>query len=226
MAAFANNDSLLLVENQFSSPAGIWFSESKLKQANSRPFVIWFHGGMQSANCKKGIVAGQGFYELLKDSTVIVASPSACHNSHWFSPELIKITDKLIDSLEVRFKRPIQEIDLAGVSDGGLGVLAYSLNGKRSVRSRLLISSNISGVGQAKVLAKSPKLRTGSWTFLQGGRDRLYPATSVLPWLRSFCQNIGSSCELLFDELGEHDWTYWAKNRPDWIRGFRTQKSP
>lgn len=222
----AKNDSILIIENQFKSPAGVWSSEPKLKQARVRSVVIWFHGGMQSTNCKKGVVAGRGLYELLNDSTVIVASPSACQNSHWISPELILITDKLIDSLESRFKMPIQEIDLAGISDGGLGVLAYSLNGKRVVRSRLLISSNLSVLGQAKVLAKAPKLKSGTWTFLQGGHDRLYPANIILPWLRSFCEGIGPSCELHFDELGEHDWSYWAKKRPDWIQGFRSSKIP
>jgi len=222
--AFATQDSIVLFEDGFKSLAGVWSISSHKPKSPS--VIIWFHGGMQNANCQKGLVAGKGLFELLNDSNTIVASPSACQNNHWLSPSLTSITDKLIDSLERHFKFSIQEVHLAGVSDGTLGVLAYSINGKRKVLSRLLISSNLSMLGDSKKISQIKKIKTGEWLFLQGGRDRLYPASHVLPWLYSFCESIGSSCNIVFDAEGEHDWSYWVQKHPNQIRHFRFSKLP
>lgn len=222
--AFATQDSIVLFEDGFKSLAGVWSTSSHKQKSPS--VIIWFHGGMQSPNCQKGLIAGKGLFEHLNDSNIIIASPSACQNNHWLSPSLTSITDKLIDSLEGHFKFSIQEVHLAGVSDGTLGVLAYSINGKRNVLSRLLISSNLSILGDFQKLSQIKKIKTGKWLFLQGGRDRLYPASHVLPWLYSFCESIGSSCNIVFDAEGEHDWSYWVEKHPNQIRDFRFSKLP
>lgn len=219
---FGKQDSLFLLEEGFKSPAGIWFESKKQKTPS---VIIWFHGGMQSSNCQKGLIAGRGLFELLNDKKTIIASPSACLDKHWFSETSVHITDKLIDSLEVYFKTTIKEVHLVGVSDGTLGVLAYSLKGKRTILSRLLISSNLSIVGDAKVFSQNKRLHTGTWSFLQGGKDRLYPASLVLPWLYSFCESIGSSCNVYFDKDGEHDWSYWVQKHAKRIQQFRFSKS-
>jgi hypothetical protein len=221
---FALKDSLIIMEKDFNSPAGVWFSTPK--KQNSPSVIIWFHGGMQSSKCQKGLVAGQGLFELLEDPNVIIASPSACLDKHWLSPTLINITDKLIDSLEHHFNILIKEVNLVGVSDGALGVFAYSMNGKRAILSRLLISSNLSIVGDPKVFAQNTRLRSGAWFFMQGGQDRLYPASHVLPWLNSFCESIGSSCNVFFDSKGEHDWSYWTQKHPKRIQQFKHPKLP
>ncbi len=149
--AFAIQDSIVLFEDGFKSSAGVWSIRSHRQKSPS--VIIWFHGGMQSPNCQKGLIAGKGLFELLNDSNIIVASPSACQNKHWLSPSLTSITDKLLDSLERHFNFSIKEVHLAGVSDGTLGVLAYSINGKRKVLSRLLISSNLSMLGDSQKIS-------------------------------------------------------------------------
>ena len=62
--AFAAPDSLLIdvrgAGSSFQSPAGIWWPK-KIKKAS---VVVWFHGGMSSGNCAKGLVAGADFAEL------------------------------------------------------------------------------------------------------------------------------------------------------------------
>ena len=52
----------------FQSPTGIWWpkaAKAKVKTLRkTAPVVVWFHGGMGSANCAKGLVAGTDFAEL------------------------------------------------------------------------------------------------------------------------------------------------------------------
>ena len=69
--AFAAPDSLVIdvrgAKASFQSPAGIWWPK-KIKKA---PVVVWFHGGMSSGNCAKGLVAGADFAELYPEKIVV-----------------------------------------------------------------------------------------------------------------------------------------------------------
>lgn len=198
----------------FASPVGVWAP----KAPKNSPIVVWFHGGMTSSKCGKGLEAGEGFSKFAP--TAVVASPSACGGHIWPSEFGVKVTDALLDSLEKRLGQKIAEVNLVGVSDGALGVVYYSLFGRRTVKNRLLVSSFLEPFGKPTQLAREPKLGRGTWTFLQGGSDRLYPAERTYPWLSEFCKAEGLKCTLHFDAAGEHDWSYWAEKRTDWLLDF------
>lgn len=198
----------------FESPVGVWAPAAR----EDSPIVVWFHGGMTSSKCAKGLEAGEGFSKFAPHA--VVASPSACGRQVWPSEFGVKVTDALLDTLERRLGRRIAEVNLVGVSDGALGVVYYSLFGRRGVKHRLLVSSYLEPFGDPQQLAREPKLRLGAWTFLQGGSDRLYPAERTHPWLSEFCRARGANCTLHFDTAGEHDWSYWAEKRADWILEF------
>lgn len=216
----------LLVDVQrasFQSPTGIWWPKamgkgvrkSSVKRADA-PVVVWFHGGMGSANCAKGLVAGTDFAELYPEK--IVVSVSACRDNHWVTPAAISAVDAALDSIAARRKSPVERVSLVGVSDGSLGVLVYSLEGRRAVEDRLLMSSFGAFLGGPSELAAPKKMRTGRFRFLQGGKDRLYPSDQTVPWITEFCKAVQVDCELRFDPEGEHDWSYWKAKRMDWIR--------
>ena len=70
--------------NVLRVPVGIWWPEydSKAKVKASFPghaakkdVVVWFHGGMTSGNCQKGLVAGEAFSDIFLD---VVVLSSAC----------------------------------------------------------------------------------------------------------------------------------------------------
>lgn len=177
--------------------------------------AVWFHGGMTSGNCEKGLVAGNDLAALLPDFTVI--SVSACKESHWVTPIAVEWVDAALDSVAARRKVPVDIVYLIGVSDGALGVIAYSMEGRHKVVARTLISSYGSMLGTAEEVAGNPRLQSGKWNFLQGGSDRLYPSQETVPWIENFCRTVGKSCYLNFDQKGEHDWTYWKGGHKDWI---------
>lgn len=211
---------------------GVWNlkSNGQNKGDDHRSVAVWFHGGMTSGNCEKGLVAGGDMAELLPG--FIVMSASACKQDHWVTPVAVGWVDAALDSIAGRRGYPIDNIYLVGISDGALGVMAYSLWGRRQVKSRLLISSYGAAFGDAAEIARERRLQTGRWRFIQGGSDRLYPADVTVPWITRFCNSLdqGSEansslqCDMKFDPAGEHDWSYWKSHQKDWILEIFNEK--
>lgn len=223
-AAVPEVDTLRIPAGRFVSPTAVWHQGIPQKPK----VIIWFHGGMQTTRCDKGLVAGTSLATLAAfNPSIVVVSPSACESFHWLSKEALEVTDAILDSLEFRWKVKVTEVALVGISDGGLGVLGYTLQGKRSVASRMLVSTNLTQIVDPASLASTTRSQTGFWLFVQGGADRLYPSSSVLPWLDTFCQKMGfKRCELKIDPRGEHDWSWWLQNRKDWLQGFVKKAFP
>ena len=225
--AFGAMDSLSVPvgASGFQSPTGIWWpvtgkGKAKWKPVNNEyasksPVVVWFHGGMGSSNCAKGLVAGEDFADFFPGK--IVVSVSACRENHWVTKGMIDAVDAALDSVAARRKSPIEKVSLVGISDGSLGVLTYSLEGRRAVENRLLMSSFGGFLGEPQAIASQKKMQSGRFRFLQGGKDRLYPSDKTVPWITEFCKAVQVDCELRFDPEGEHDWSYWKNYRMDWI---------
>lgn len=216
---WANPDSLVVSTSGVKSDVGVWWPKNY-----KAPVTVWFHGGMSSGNCSKGLVAGDDFAKIYPDR--IVVSASACKQNHWATQQMINAVDAALDSVALRRKSPVEQVDLVGISDGSLGVIMYSYLGKRSAKNRLLMSSYGGFLGEPNEIAAVPKLQSGRWTFLQGGSDRLYPSDKSVPWIESFCKGVKVECELKFDEKGEHDWQYWKTNRHSWIDEAIFDKTP
>lgn len=214
------------------SPVGVWnLRQGSLgKGEDRRPVAVWFHGGMTSGNCAKGLVAGGDLGEMLPG--YIVVSASACRQDHWVTPVAMGWVDAALDSIAGRRGYPVDHVYLVGISDGSLGVLAYSLWGRRQAKSRLLMSSYGGNFGSAAEVAAQGRLQSGRWRFIQGGSDRLYPADVTVPWITEFCNGVDGGagrrgvvpCELKFDPAGEHDWSYWKERRKDWIMDIFKEK--
>lgn len=210
------------------SPVGIWWPAAKgnsPKALSGAPVIVWFHGGMKSSNCEKGLTAGKPISELVPEAVVI--SVSACKENHWATSQMVQVVDAALDSLSQRMGHPVKEVSLVGVSDGFFGVMFYTLYGKRqTVKNRLMISSYGPFLGTAPEVTTAMKGKSGRWRFLQGGSDRLYPSGETLPWIQDFCRNVGSDCDLKYDPAGEHDWSYWEKRYSQWIRDAIFTKTP
>lgn len=219
--SYSDKESKALVK----SATGVWWpaqpKSSKVKfthHAAKSDVVVWFHGGMTSGNCEKGFVAGDDFAKLFPN--VIVVSASACRDKHWATEAMVAVVDATLDSVAARRGSPVDTVSLVGVSDGALGAIVYSLEGKRRVKDRLLASSFGKLLGEARTLVgmNAARMRAGRWRFLQGGNDRLFPAAEAGPWIDEFCKEVRADCMLRFDPAGEHDWSYWREKHLDWIR--------
>jgi pimeloyl-ACP methyl ester carboxylesterase len=218
--SFIDQESRMFVK----SATGVWWPAQPKSSKASFPHhaaksgvVVWFHGGMTSGNCQKGLVAGDDFAKLFPD--VVVVSVSACRDKHWATEAMVSAIDAALDSVAKRRASFVEEVSLVGVSDGALGVMVYSMHGKRRVKDRLLASSFGKLLGSAAAVAgASPRMREGRWRFLQGGNDRLFPSGEAQPWIEEFCREVRADCMLRFDPAGEHDWSYWREKHVDWVR--------
>lgn len=173
--------------------------------------VLWFHGGMNSAQTQKGLGAAlplsQNWHP--KQNTLLI-SCSAWGQRNWLHPETIASLDQCLDR-----HLGSARLRLIGISDGSLGVLAYQILGKYSARSATLISS-FPGLILRPADLNHPKLQKPQWTFIQGGQDRLYPLSDWQKWMQLWTQALPKS-KLLIDPQGVHDFSYWSSNHPDWI---------
>lgn len=210
--ACARPDTLYVNADGARSAVGVWESAKAKKTA---PVAVWFHGGMTSGNCEKGLVAASDFSSLVPGYTVM--SASACHDRHWVTPAAVNWVDAALDSIAARRHSPVDTVYLIGVSDGALGVIFYSMHGKRRAVARVLVSSFGGSLGNATAIARSLSTRGGSWRFVQGGNDRLYPVSMSVPWIEEFCRGVRTGCDLKYDPAGEHDWSYWRNKRKDWV---------
>lgn len=218
--AFGSQDTLKVYSQSVRdySKAGVWYGS----KGNKGPVTVWFHGGMTSGNCEKGLIAGGDIAKLLPEHTVV--SGSACMNSHWVSRQGIEWVESALDSLAARRKAPIDSVYLIGVSDGALGVITYTTWGRRVPIAQVMISSYGPSMGEPKSVAQQLELHPGRWRFIQGGADRLYPFQETVPWIATFCKNVGRECDMKFDQRGEHDWSYWQKKHKDWILDIFSKK--
>jgi pimeloyl-ACP methyl ester carboxylesterase len=182
--------------------------------------IIWFHGGMRSRNREKGAHAQLALVPFLEPDSYCLASPSAFAGEDWLSPQGLEHTEALIDYLIAHFPVDTGDINLAGVSDGCLAVIRYSLEGKRGIRRRVLISAYPQLVVTPQSLAAGKnRIATGSWDFLQGGKDRLFPVAEVIPFLREWEKSFSNSRLHYFPD-GEHDFGYYAQKAPELLRNL------
>lgn len=190
--------------------------------APSRPrgkpgMILWFHGGMRSQNREKGLTAHQALLPFADSGSYFLCSPSAFGEEDWLSPQGMAHADTLIDYMLSHYPVDSRNINLAGVSDGCLGVIRYSQVGKREVNRRVLISSYPRLALDPGSLSAQGRFASGRWDFLQGGKDRLFPIDQVLPLLREWEKTFPNTHVHYFPE-GEHDFSYYAANAQELLK--------
>lgn len=173
--------------------------------------VVWLHGGMRSANREKGFEAHRAWLPFLPAGRYYLCSPSAFGGAEWPTPQGLGHIEALIAHMLSAYPIDSADISLVGVSDGGLGVIAYSLQGRFALRRRVLISSAPQLVLPMEALPGQARFARGRWDFLQGGRDRLFPPDQVFPYLRRFESLYPNAKFHAFPE-GEHDFAWYARN--------------
>lgn len=181
--------------------------------------IVWLHGGMRSANREKGLEAHRGWLAYLPARRYYVCSPSAYGGADWLTPQGQGHIEALIGHMLESYPIDPADISMIGVSDGSLGVIAYSLRGSRPLRQRVLISSAPQLVLPAENLPGQARFSQGTWDFVQGGKDRLFPADQVMPYLDRFHALYPNARVHAFPE-GEHDFSWYAEHVPDLLRGF------
>jgi len=181
--------------------------------------IIWLHGGMRSQNREKGFEAHRGWLDYIPPRRYYVCSPSAYTGAEWPTPQGLAHIEFLIDYMLKNYPIDPGDVNMVGVSDGSLGVVSYSLQGSRPLRHRVLISSVPQLVLPMESLPGQVRFTQGTWDFVQGGKDRLFPADQVFPYLSQF-QSLYPNAHVHAFPEGEHDFSWYAEHAPDLLRTF------
>lgn len=181
--------------------------------------IVWLHGGMRSQNREKGFDAHRGWLDYLPARRYYVCSPSAYAGAEWPTPQGLGHIETLIDYMLKTYPIDPRDISMVGVSDGSLGVITYSLQGSRPLRERVLISSAPQLVLPLESLPGQTRFTQGGWDFVQGGKDRLFPADQVFPYLAQF-QSLYPNARVHPFPEGEHDFSWYSEHAPALLRTF------
>ncbi len=193
-------------------------------QGRKLGLLVWFHGGMRSQNREKGLEAHRPLLAFADSTRFVMASASAFAGRDWLSPAALGTVDALIDTLHALY--PLgDDLRLVGVSDGCLGIIRYATTGKRRAGRKVLISSLPQLAVTDAQLRGDRRLLEGRWDFLQGGRDRLFPAQVVLPLLKEW-ERLNPDAHLHFYPEGEHDFSYYSTHAADLLRSLLLPSNP
>ncbi|MEO7776372.1 MAG: hypothetical protein ABIY63_02500 [Fibrobacteria bacterium] len=194
------------------------------KAARKPGLIVWLHGGMGGRNREKGLEAHRALLPFVAPGAYYLCSPSAFGGAEWPTPHGIAHIDALLDYMAAHYDFDQGDINLVGVSDGNLGIIAYSLNGKRGLHRRVLISSAPQLVLPPESLPGQARFGTGSWDFLQGGRDRLFPSDQVIPYLQRW-EALYPNAHLHYFPEGEHDFSFYSENAADLLKGLLSREN-
>jgi pimeloyl-ACP methyl ester carboxylesterase len=179
--------------------------------------IIWLHGGMRSSNRSKGAEAHRALLPFIDPKAFYLASPSAFGGEDWLTAKGLAHIDALISYMISHYSIDLKNLNLVGVSDGSLGVIAYSIQSKYPLNRRVLISSFPQIVVPPESLASHGEFKTGTWDFFQGGRDRLFPSAQVEPYLRVW-ESTFPNVRLHYFPTGEHDFSFFAANASELLK--------
>jgi len=194
-----------------------------LPKARKAGLIVWLHGGMRSQNRGKGLEAHRALLDFVRPGAYYLCSPSAFGGEEWLTPQGLAHIDALIDYMLAHYPIDAKDINMVGVSDGSLGVIAYTLQGKRELHRRMLISSFPQLVVPPESLPGQARFATGTWDFFQGGHDRLFPADQAVPYLQQW-EKTYPNAHLHYFPDGEHDYSYYAANALDELKSVFSQE--
>lgn len=147
----------------------------------------------------------------------IVMLPRAWAESEWWTDRQVNNILRVLDRVKRTYNVDESRVYVTGFSDGGTGV--YFL----AMREATPWSACIPLHGQPTVLA-NPDVRVEGQLFagnvancplriINGGRDPLYPAAEVAPFVQMFRRAGGVVDFRVYPEAG-HDLSWWPEERP------------
>ena len=160
--------------------------------ARAWPVLVYLHGGIARPSWK---TPGGWWsdYARVADANRIVVLPAAWNESTWWQESQVENLAGILRKLGREYRLDHNRVHLLGISDGGTGVYYQAF------RAQTRWASFLAFIGHPAVLS-SPRLavegqlyvtnlRNRPLFIVNGGRDRLYPASSVEPFIALFREN-------------------------------------
>jgi len=185
--------------------------------AHTWPVRVMLHGGVGRDAPAAGDEPPRSLTNRIPGVGEIVIHPRAWSGSEWWTPGQMANIARLLDRVKRDYNVDESRVHVTGISDGGTGV--YFLAMRDATAWAACIPLN----GHPLVLA-NPDVGADGQLFpgnlvncplhvVNGGRDRLYPAASVTPFIDMFRRGSIPVDYQVYPEAG-HDVSWWPQERP------------
>ena len=189
--------------------------------ARAWPLRVQLHGGVGRPLGAREINAARN---RIRGEDQIYVHPVGYGEGAWWHRRQVENILRLVDRVKRRYNVDESQVYVTGVSDGGTGV--YYL----AMREATLWSSCNPFNGHPMVLA-NPEIGIDGQLYLanlhncplhivNGGRDRLYPASNVAPFIDLMVQ-AGATLEWTVYEEAGHDTSWWPDQERAPYEAFR-----
>jgi dienelactone hydrolase len=177
---------------------------------------VSLHGGVGREAPGPGSAPGRPLTNRIPGSPEIVLHPRAWSGTEWWKKEQVDNVDALVDRLKRRYNVDEAHIYLTGISDGGTGAYFFAMRSATTWAACLPLNGHPSVLANPDVGADGT-LFAGNLVncplhAVNGGRDRLYPASSVAPLVDMFKKG---GIRILWQVYPDanHDTSWWPEER-------------
>ena len=183
--------------------------------ARRYPVRVYLHGGVSRP--RRDEAAWWRNQERYARNDAIVLFPESWRETMWWQASQIENLAGVVNDLKRTYNVDENQVHLLGVSDGGTGAFYHafkaptrwagfvSFNGHPAV----LASPSTAADGQMHVT----NLRNKPFFVVNGGQDRLYPISSVVPFLQLFV-NAGVYVDFRPRPEAGHNMQWWDEESP------------
>ncbi len=179
--------------------------------ARRYPVRVYLHGGVSRPAPDRRDQWWRN-EQAVRSEDHLVVLPAAWDSAMWWHRNQVENLEAILRNLFSEYNLDENRVHLIGVSDGATGAWFHAF--RRSMRWASIVSL----IGHPKVLTNHSlsidgelfvaNLRNRPFLVINGGRDPLYPASSILPYLQLFHSD-GAEIEFRPQPTGGHDLKFW-----------------
>lgn len=179
------------------------------------PVRVQLHGGVGRPLAGRGR-GGDQVDRLPGTREEILVAPSAWNRSMWWQRSQADNVAALLDRLKRSYNVDENRVYMTGISDGATGAYFFALRDPTPFASFLPLNGHVMVLGNPTVGADGDIFPGNAvnrpFFVVNGGRDRLYPAARVRPYVEHLAR-LGAEVELRVRAEAGHDTRWWPEER-------------
>ena len=186
--------------------------------ARAWPLRVELHGGVGRPPPAPGMTPARPLTSTrIPGQSQIHIRPRAWADREWWRAGQVDNIASLVDQVKRRYNVDESRVYVTGISDGGTGVLFIALRAATPWAACLSLNGH-PGVLQNSDVGADQQLYPTNFAncpmyMVNGGRDPLYPARSVAPFV-DMMRRAGAAVEFHVHPEAEHNVDWWPEERP------------
>jgi poly(3-hydroxybutyrate) depolymerase len=180
------------------------------------PVRVSLHGGVGREPPGAGEPPARPLNNRIPGAGEIVIHPRAWAQAQWWVPEQVINISRLLDRVKRTYNVDESHVYLTGISDGGTGVYFFAMRASTPWAACLPLNGHPSVLANPDTGADGElfpaNLSNCPLHIVNGGRDRLYPAASVKPFIDMFK---AGGIPLVWEVYpqADHDTSWWERSK-------------